>query len=339
MRIIAKICNKWHTFDVLKKMTTGLFCWILSIGCWLSAVTASAQESKEVYSFLRLPVSAHAAAIGGENISMTEDDPTVIFHNPSLINNVSPMSMNLNFMTYMEGTTTASASFVKTAGERGAWGASAQYMSYGSIKETTVSNEQTGTFSPKDIALAGTFAYMLSNDISGGITARFISSTIGSYSSAAVGFDLGVNYYHEEKGWSVSAVAKNLGGQIKAYDEDFERIPFDLQLGVTKKLIGSPLTLHATLSRLHNWDQGLIKHLAIGADIYLGEMIYVAAGYNFRRSSEMKIIADGDEKGANHGAGLSLGAGLHLQRFKLQLAYAKYHVSASSLLVNVTYSL
>jgi hypothetical protein len=28
-----------------------------------------------------------------------------------------------------------------------------------------------------------------------------------------------------------------------------------------------------------------------------------------------------------------------LERFKLQLAYAKYHVSAYSLLVNVTYSL
>jgi uncharacterized membrane protein len=84
-------------------------------------------------------------------------------------------------------------------------------MSYGSIKETTANNVETGSFTPKDIALAGTFAYMLTDKISGGITARFISSTIGSYSSAAVGFDLGVNYYLEEKGWSLSAVAKNLG--------------------------------------------------------------------------------------------------------------------------------
>lgn len=331
--------NKTPTFDVLKKMKKGFLYGLLAVGCWLTALGVRAQESKEVYTFLRLPVSAHTAAIGGENISMTEDDPTVIFHNPSLINNVSNMSMNVNFMTYMEGTATASASFVKTAGQRGAWGASAQYMSYGSIKETTANNVETGSFTPKDIALAGTFAYMLTDKISGGITARFISSTIGSYSSAAVGFDLGVNYYLEEKGWSLSAVAKNLGGQIKAYEEDFERIPFDLQLGVTKKLIGSPLTLHATLSRLHNWDQGFIKHLAVGADLYLGDMIYVAAGYNFRRSSEMKIVADGDDKGSNHGAGLSVGAGLQLQRFKLQLAYAKYHVSAYSLLVNATYTL
>ena len=310
---------------------------IISLTTGLLAITIHAQESKEVYSFLRLPVSAHVAAVGGDNITLTDDDPTVIFHNPSLISNVSDKSINLNFMTYMEGSTTASASFVKAVKERATWGVSAQFMAYGSLKETTVNNEETGTFSPKDIALAGTFAYLLGKNISGGITARFISSTIGSYSSAAVAVDLGANYYNEEHGWSISAVAKNLGGQIKAYHDDFERIPLDLQVGVSKRLIGSPLTIHATLSRLNNWDQGFSKHLSVGADIQLGNIGYVAAGYNFRRSSEMKI--NEDEASSNHGAGISLGAGVQLERFKLQLAYAKYHVSASSIVVNVTYSL
>ena len=312
--------------------------WLLAVGCWLLALDVTAQESREVYSFLRLPVSAHVAALGGDNITLADDDPTVIFHNPALITGVTDKSINLNFMTYMEGTKTASASFVKTYGERASWGVSGQYMSYGSIKETTVDNQQTGTFSPKDIALAGSFAYLLGNRISGGITARFISSTIGSYSSAAVAVDLGINYLDTERGWSLSAVAKNLGGQVKAYDDEFERIPLDLQLGVSRQLIGSPLTLHATLSRLNNWDQGFIKHLAIGADLRLGETLFIAGGYNFRRSSEMKITEDEDTE-SNHGAGLSVGGGLQLQRFKLQVAYAKYHVSSSSLLINVTYTL
>lgn len=296
-----------------------------------------AQESQEVYSFLRLPVSAHVAALGGDNITLTDDDPTVIFHNPALINGVSDKSINLNFMTYMEGAKTASASFVKALKERATWGVSAQYMDYGSIKETTVDNIQTGTFSAKDIALSGSFAYMLGNNISGGISARFISSSIGSYSSAAVSFDLGLNYIHEEKGWSVSAVAKNLGGQIKAYDDDFERIPIDLLLGVSKRFINSPLRLHATLNRLNNWDEGFNKHLAVGGDLLFGETIWVGVGYNFRRSSEMKL-SDGESE-SNHGAGFSIGGGLQLQRFKLQVAYAKYHVSASSLLINATYTL
>lgn len=311
---------------------------LLAIVCWLLAISAYAQESQEVYSFLRLPVSAHVAALGGDNVSLTNDDATVIFHNPALITDVSDKTLNVNFMTYMEGSTTASASFVRAYKERGSWGISAQYMSYGEIKETTAANQQTGTFSPKDIALAGSFAYLLSNRISGGITARFISSTIGSYSSAAVAVDLGLNYQDTERGWSVSAVARNLGGQVKAYEEEFERIPFDLLVGVSRQLPNAPLTLHATLARLNNWDQAFIKHLAVGADIRLSPAIYVSAGYNFRRSSEMKID-EGEDNSSNHGAGLSLGGGVELERLKLNIGYAKYHVSASSLLVNVAYTL
>ena len=303
----------------------------------LTAIILMAQESQEAYSFLRLPVSAHVAALGGDNITINDDDPTLIFHNPALIAGVTDKSLNLNYMTYMEGCKTASASFVKAYKERATWGVSAQYMDYGKMKQTTVENIDQGEFSAKDIALAGTFTYLLGNKVSGGITARFISSTIGSYSSAAVAIDLGINYLNEETGLSLSAVAKNLGGQVKAYNDEFERIPLDLQIGITKRLIGSPLRLSATLTRLNNWDQGLIKHLAIGGDLLLGSQFYVSAGYNFRRSSEMKI--NDSEGDSNHGAGVSLGGGIQLQRFKLNVGYAKYHVSASSLLINVTYSL
>lgn len=303
----------------------------------LAALLSRAQESQEVYSFLRLPVSAHVAALGGDNITLSDDDPTLMFHNPALIAGVTDRSLNLNYMTYMEGVTVASASFVKAWKERSTWGVAAQYMDYGKIKQSTAANVDQGTFSAKDIALSGSFAYLLANNVSGGITARYISSSIAGYSSAAVAIDLGVNYLDEEKGWSLSAVAKNLGGQVKAYDDDFERLPLDVQVGITKRLVGSPLRLSATLSRLNNWDQGFGKHLSVGADLLLGSQFYVAAGYNFRRSSEMKISdADGD---SSHGAGFSVGGGVQLQRFKLNVGYAKYHVSASSLLINATYSL
>ena len=295
------------------------------------------QESQTAYNFLRLPVSAHVAALGGEKISLIDDDATLIFHNPALINDVSDRSINLNFMTYMEGAKTASAAFLKAAGDRGTWGVTAQYMDYGSMKETAANGQELGTFSARDIALGGTFAYALTNDISGGVTAKVISSHIAGYSSLAVGIDLGANYFNEDLDLSVSAVARNLGGQVKAYDDDFERIPFDLQLGATKRLGHSPLRFSVTMSRLHDWSEAFGRHLAVGADVFLGQSIYVAAGYNFRRASEMKIT-EGDSSSA-HGAGLSIGAGLSLERFKLHVAYAKYHVSASSILINISYAL
>ena len=303
----------------------------------LFALLSRAQESQEVYTFLRLPVSAHAAALGGDNITISDDDPTMIFHNPALISNTSDKSINLNFMTYMEGSKSASASFIKAWGERATWGVSAQYMDYGSMKETTIDNIEVGTFSAKDIAIAGTFAYLLGNRWSGGITLRVISSSIAGYNSMAIATDLGLNYLDDERGWSISAVAKNLGGQVKAFQDTYEKIPFDLQVGVSKEFDAAPLRFSATFSRLNRWDTSFIQHLAIGADVFIGESVYIAAGYNFRRREEMKI-SEGDSS-SSHGAGLSIGAGLTLKRFKLGVAYAKYHVSASSLLINATYSL
>ena len=302
-----------------------------------SVLHVGAQESQTVYNFMRLPVSAHAAALGGSGITLIEDDATLIFHNPSLINNISDRTLNLNFMTYMEGATTASASFIRAAGERGTWGITGQFMSYGTMKETNASGQQTGEFSAKDIALGGSFAYSLSEKFTGGITAKFIASYIGQYNALGACVDLGINYYNSQGELSVSAVARNLGGQLSAYEDDFERMPLDLQLGVTKRLLGSPLRLSASLVRLNDWQYGLGKHIVIGADLILSPQFYIAAGYNAMRASEMKIAED--DGSSAHGAGLSIGAGLQLERLKLHVAYAKYHVSTASLLVNLAYSL
>ncbi|MBQ8487438.1 MAG: type IX secretion system protein PorQ [Prevotella sp.] len=310
---------------------------VFAVVLLFSVLCLQAQESQTVYNFLRLPVSAHVAALGGDNITLAEDDASLIFHNPALINNVSDRTLNLNVMTYMEGSTTASASYIRAAGERGTWGVTGQYMGYGTMKETDVSGLQTGEFSAKDIAVGGSFAYSLSEHFTGGITAKFVASYIGQYNSIGAAIDLGLNYYDSDDELSVSAVARNLGGQLSAYEDDFERAPLDLQVGVTKRLLRSPLRLSASLVRLNDWEYGIGKHLVIGADLLLSPQFYIAAGYNALRAAEMKI-SESDGESA-HGAGLSIGAGLQLQRLKLNVAYAKYHVSSSSLLFNISYAL
>jgi hypothetical protein len=295
------------------------------------------EESQTAYNFLRLPVSAHVSALGGDNITLADDDASLIFHNPALISHTSDRTLNLNMMTYMQGTVTASAAFIRNAGERASWGVSGRFMDYGKMKEMNEQGDELGSFGARDVALGGSFAYRLSNRINGGITAKLVASYMGNYNSLAAAIDLGLNYYDDERLWSLSAVARNLGGQLKAFEDDFERMPFDLQLGIAKRLVGSPLRLSATLVRLNDWDYGLGKHLVIGADLLLGEQYYIGVGYNALRASEMKI-SDGEEE-STHGAGLSIGGGIMLERLKLHVAYAKYHVSASSLLINISYVL
>lgn len=301
------------------------------------AATTKAQDSRTGYNFLRLPVSAHAAALGGDNISIIEDDESMIFNNPALLSSVSDKTINLNYMNYMSGANTASASFNRIIKERASVAASAQFIDYGKMKETDENNIQTGEFSAKDISIAGYFSYMLTDRLAGGITAKFITSYIGDYNSIAMGVDLGLNYYDPEKEWSVSLVAKNLGGQMKAYDDQYDRMPIDIQLGASKRFAHMPFRISATLVDLNHLDYKFINHLVAGVDIIISPTIWVGAGYNFRRANEMKITETDGE--SSHGAGLSFGAGINLERFKLNMAYGKYHVSSSSILINLAYSL
>lgn len=301
------------------------------------AITATAQESQTEYNFLRLPVSAHAAALGGENITIIEDDPALMFSNPALAASVNDKTIGLNYMNYMDGVNYMSASFNKILKEKATLAGGIQYVNYGKMKQTDENNVQSGEFSASDIAIDAIFSYQLSERIVGGITAKFIMSYIGSYSSMAAGIDLGVNYYDPDREWSISAVAKNLGGEVKAYDEEFGKMPLDLQVGVSKTFAALPVRLSATLVDLTHYNYSFKNHIILGADVLLSQSLWIGAGYNFRRVEEMKI-SDGESE-SSHGAGLSFGAGLNLERFKLNVAYGKYHVSSSSLVVNAAFSL
>lgn len=295
-----------------------------------------AQESQTEYNFLRLPVSAHAAALGGDNITIIEDDPALMFSNPALASSVSDKTIGLSYMNYMSGANYMGASYTKALGEKGTIAGGVQYMNYGKMKEYDQNNTQIGTFNASEIAIEGIFSYELAHNLVGGITAKFINSYIGNYSSMAVGVDLGLNWFEPDYQWSVSMVAKNLGGQIKAYEENYGKMPMDVQVGVSKTFAALPVRLSATLVDLTHYDCRFINHLNLGADILLSDNIWVGGGYNFRLADEMTIGSNEDSSA--HGAGFSVGGGINLERFKLNLAYGKYHAASSSVLVNLAYS-
>ena len=232
-------------------MKKALFVFLMMLG--ISSLHAQ-NESQTEYNFLRLPVSAHAAALGGDNITVIENDEALIFHNPALLTSVNDKTINLNYMNYMSGANMASTSFNRIVKERASWAVSAQYVNYGKMKEVDENNVQTGEFSAKDLSFAGYFSYMLTNRLTGGISARLITSYLGSYNSIGFGVDLGLNYYDSDHEWSLALVLKNLGGQLKAYHDNFERMPFDIQMGVTKRFTGTPFRLHATLVDLNHLD-------------------------------------------------------------------------------------
>lgn len=305
-----------------------------------------AQGGESAFNFLRLPYSSHVAALGGSNISAIDDDLSLSMHNPALLINTSDKTLDLSFMTYMSGSKVAGAAFNKMFGERSAGAVAARYVDYGKFDGYTPDNIFTGTFRAMDIELDFIYCYLLSERWSGGVAGKFIYSQYESLNSLAIGVDLGLNYYNPETDFSASLTFKNLGGQVKTFEEKNEIMPIDIQLGFTKRLAHAPILLSATLTDLHRWKatdfynadgskdnfgELLLKHLTLGADILIGNNFYASVGYNYRMSRELST-----GKGL---AGFSLGAGLHINKVKFGASYSKLHISSSSLLFNIAYSL
>lgn len=305
-----------------------------------------AQESGSVFNFLNLPVSAHSTALGGKNISLVEDDISLAMQNPALLTDISNHTVGFTFMNYMQGCNTGAVAYSQQVGNRGAWGAHVQFVGYGSTKETLLSGEIVGEFSPLDLCFAGQYSHILSERWAGGVTAKFIYSHYGPYTSCALAADLGLNYYDDEADFSVSIAARNLGGQVKSFAEKRDRLPADLEVGFTKSLGHAPIRFSITMVDLTRWTQNdyfttgsklkagsiFINHFVLGAEFLPSDKFYVGLGYNFRRGYEMTAA------GSSHAAGLSFGGGVNLKRLKLGIAYAKYHVSAPTLAFTLAYN-
>ena len=306
-----------------------------------------AQDGKTIFNFLRLPYSSHVAALGGSNISLPDDDITLALHNPALLINVSDNSLNLNYMTYMSDSKVAGVAFGKIFGTRSSGAISARYIDYGSFDGYTEDNIYTGSFTAKDIEMSVIYSYLLSDRWSGGVTGKFIYSKYESYTSMALGVDLGINYYNEEEEFSASLTVRNLGGQIQAFEDKHESMPADVQLGFTKRFSHAPIRVSLTLVNLHKWNKEdfynpdgkedgfgkiLLKHAVLGADFLLGENFHASLGYNYRIAKELS--AEGTKWD-----GLTAGAGITLKKIKLGVSYSKLHVSSSSFLFNASYTL
>lgn len=316
--------------------------------------TALAQEYASAFNTLRLPASSHAAALGGQNVTLIEDEPTAGWYNPALYANVSDLSAGLDFMTYAAGSTWMGAHFVKAFGERHTMAVGVQYMNYGKMDETDEAGNTLGQFSAKDIVIGAGYSYLLSDRWTGGANLKMMVSNLADYTALAAAIDVGVNYYDDENDLSVSASLQNIGTQLKAYhDGQRTHLPFTLALGFSKGMAHLPVRFHVTMTDVTRWKSSYyvlpenkdkdksdkvgfgkiaLNHFVLGLDILPTDYLYLSVGYNFRRAYELKA------SGSSHLAGLSAGAGVNVKHFKFGVSYAKYHQANNSIMANVGYA-
>jgi hypothetical protein len=312
------------------------------------AGAARAQSLESSFEFLKLPVAAHSSSLGGHVVSLYEPGSAMYIGNPALLSANESRLVGFNVMTWFSGTTVAGAQFTDLFDERSRYAFNARYVSYGKMKETTADGTVTGTFTAKDISVGATWAYMLTDNLSGGVTGNMITSRYGSMTSVAIGVDLGLLYNNPDKGFTIGLAATNLGGQIKAFENTFQKLPFDVCAGVTWKPQHAPLRFTVSMDNLTRWDADdfyfeqdaakgfgeiLKRHISLGVDLNLTDRFYIAYGCNLRNREELA------QKGSKGFTGMTIGTGLRVGRIMFDVSYGKYQVSESSLICNFAFNI
>lgn len=315
----------------------------------------NAQDGTIAYNFLNLPSSSHIYGLGGINISTVEDNLNLTDQNPALLGPEMDMQIGLNYMRYIGETNFAGLKFAKKASERSAFSVGFQYFGYGEMKYADESGSVLGTFAPKDIAVNIAYSHDINYRWRGGINLKYIYSAYDKYSAMALAADLGVNYYNPESDLSLSLVAANLGGQIKRFNESYDRLPIDVRLGLTKGLGSTPIRLSVTAWNLTKWklpyyDPGdgtssegpqlkdsfasnLFRHLIFAADFVPSNRFHIGLGYNYKTRTDMSTYS------RSFLSGFSITAGLNVKSFGVDVAFAQPHTGATTFMVNLTANL
>lgn len=319
------------------------------------ALAAEAQTGRSAYEFLNVPTSSQAYGLGGTNIALIDSDISMVQENPALMGPEMDRQLHVSYMHYLGSANFAGARFGMAAGEHGAWAAGVRYLNYGEISGYLPDGTSTGSFTPMDVAVEGTYAHDFTYRLRGGINVKMAYSGYERYSAFALAADVGLNYYDEERDLSLSVVFKNMGGQLKRFEETYDRLPFDIQLGFMKGWDGSPLSVGVTLWNLTKWHLpyyshdvneteddmvmkesfggNLLRHLIFCGRYQPTDRFYADLAYNYKTRSDMSNYQ------RNFLSGFSIGAGLNVSSFRVGVAYAMPHKSASTLLVNLAMTL
>lgn len=309
------------------------------------------------YQFLNLETSAKNAALGGKIVSDYQNDPIAGLFNPAAINVSMDNNYSANFVNYLADITYGSAATafqIKRTQKMIHVGVI--YANYGTFDGFDLIGNSTGTFSASETAISAGYGTPIpkSNFHFGG-NLKVISSKLEQYTSFGIAGDLGLMYRKEESGLTAGLSVRNIGTQLTTFAGTNEKLPLEINLGISKTLEKAPLKWYVTLQNLQKWNlafanenrntedllggeteiddpgffNNVLRHVNLGAEFFPKKAFNIRIGYNFRRSEELKIVEQ------RSFAGFSAGFALRIRKLKFNYSFVRYNSTGSASLFGI----
>ncbi|MBR9978742.1 MAG: type IX secretion system protein PorQ [Bacteroidetes bacterium] len=274
----------------------------------LPAMSTIAQE-QSAYDFLRIPMNARAAALGNTFLTM-RNDVSVLFSNPGALSTLEAPSASVGFLKHLMDVNAGYLVYGQQYDDIGWFSAGIVYLDYGSFEETDIFGDRTGQqFGAADLSLNLGYGNVLGS-LHYGVAVKLVHSYIEDYSSTATALDAGISYYFSDEEIILAAGFQNLGTQISSFAGIDESLPFDLRLGVAKKLEHLPLNLMLNFHKLNETSDGFFDRFtnySVGGEFDLSDVLKARIGYYNEMRRELKIGNSAKLAGFSGGFGLLVG--------------------------------
>ena len=303
------------------------------------------------FDYTRIAASGRITAMGGDNVSIMDDDVHFAWHNPALVNDSMHGHLALSVSNYLGDLTLGYAGYSRTSDKIGSWHVGIHYLSAGKFDAyDEFGNAMTG-YSAGQYALVAGLSRPL-GPIRYGVNLKYMWATLASgyaTTTSALALDAGAAYQSRNKLFMAGFTIKNTGLMLSSpvVNGAEEGLPLEFQAGISNKLQYMPLRFSLTFTNLEHpnliyedpnaaprYDlngelieepdpflDNVMRHVVLGGEFLLGKSLRLRGGYRHIRREELKAQ---NRAGL---AGFSLGFGLRVSRLRLDYGFSPYGVS------------
>ncbi|MCB0636490.1 MAG: type IX secretion system protein PorQ [Lewinella sp.] len=331
--------------------------WLLSLTVLLLLSTPLSGQVGGLftYDFLSLPASARISALGATHIAVVDDDVNLAGANPALLNPAMHQQLTFSHAFHPAG---IQHGYVAGGWYRESWQTtfhgSLRYADYGTFDLTNTTGQVEGEFKAAEYGITVGAARPVYERLTAGVNLRFVTSRLESYRSLGVAADLALLYQDTARDFTLTFVAKHMGRQLKTYREgDQEPLPFEMQVGLAKKLRYLPFRFSIIYRYFDRWNilyddpnqtedniflgdvatersassiwfDNFFRHFVFNGELLLGrnENFRLRFGYSHLLRKEMAL---GEFRSL---AGFTFGAGVKINRFRLDYGRTNLHLGS-----------
>ena len=230
--------------------------------------------------------------------------------------------------------------------EKGVFSASLFYNNYGDFEYYNPSGNSLGnSFTASDWIFQLGHSKKLNDNIQIGVNLKFLGSVFEQYKSFAIGSDISITYFEEEKQLGGYLLLSNIGTSIKSYQESNakNKLPFNSVLGLNTKLKHAPIRFHLSYHHLNRWSfssntqttnqsaiqinqlfSNFFNHIIIGTEFLFSKNFNIRFGYDFLSRNNLQ------PESRPGTTGISWGVGFKVKNLKINYSNSKYHFAGTS---------